>query len=104
MILFAVIFGIVLGALGFGTSSERPFIAGTPRYYGWRRTGCDYRLIIGALQRGRVRGAIGQATPPPTAQSSATRKNQGSTRTSSATLQQSREYKPKLAGTSYSAQ
>ncbi len=81
VILFAVIFGIVLGALGFVLALSVRSLPGPLVITAGVVLGVIIGAIIGALQRGRVRGAIGQATPPPTDQSSVTRKNQGSTRT-----------------------
>jgi hypothetical protein len=81
IILFAVIFGIVLGVLGFVASLFTHALPTPFMITDGVVLGVILGAIIGAFQRGRVRGAIGQATPPQAAQTSTNRKNQGGART-----------------------
>jgi hypothetical protein len=66
VVLLAVIFGIVLGGLTFATTFALPNLPEPTTLIVGCAVGIVLGAIIGLLQRGRVRGAIGQSAPPTT--------------------------------------
>ncbi|QBD79101.1 hypothetical protein EPA93_25195 [Ktedonosporobacter rubrisoli] len=61
VVLLAIIFGVVLGALGFGASFAVPGLPEPTTLIAGVVLGLIIGAIIGLLRRGRVRGDIGQA-------------------------------------------
>lgn len=69
VIVLAIVFGVVLGALTFGATFALPTLPEPLTLIVGVALGLVLGAIIGLLQRGRVRGAIGQTaarTAPPT--------------------------------------
>jgi Carbon starvation protein, predicted membrane protein len=81
IILFAVLFGIVLGVLGFVSSLFVHALSGSTAALVGAVIGIVIGAIIGVLQRGRVRGAIGQASKPQTTPPSTSKTSLNETRT-----------------------
>src|SRR5579883_2212521 len=65
IIFLAVVCGLLVAALTFAATFVIPLPEPTTLLIG-AAVGIVLGIIIGLLRRGRVRGAIGQATPPPT--------------------------------------
>ena len=82
VVLFAVIFAIVLGGLTFATTFALPSLPEPTTLIVGIAIGIVLGTIIGLLQRGRVRGAIGQS--PQRGQSAATTTRTGTTKTGQA--------------------
>ncbi len=64
VIVFAIVFGLLLGGITFVATFALPPLHTVLIFLIGAAIGLVLGAIIGLLQRGRVRGAIGQQTPP----------------------------------------
>ncbi|HTI15807.1 MAG TPA: hypothetical protein VL461_14785 [Dictyobacter sp.] len=64
VIVLAIVFGVILGAITFGATFALPTLPEPITLIVGIAVGLVLGAIIGLLQRGRVRGSIGQNAPP----------------------------------------